>query len=543
MADVKLKVDGREVSLSADITTIGRTPDNDLSFPNDANVSRNHAEIEFRDGEYCLIDLGSSNGTTVNGSRVYSEQYLASGDVILLGGTSRFEFVSGPVAEKKEVKPEGEVSAGDGPSGSADAPNLGTPSIPSVTAPDAQGAAAAGGSNLMLIVAGIVACVAILFVGIAAAVFFLSGSSSGGSGSGSSSTGGSKPWFGGIFGSSTCEAKAAITKPETGDTIAASTEIELDVQEGDCVAKAVFSVDGIEFASAEAPFSASIDPKEFPEFSDGVDHSLGVELVDEEGNPIGEQATVLLAFETRVVTKPKNDKPSGQPNTQPTGPVVPTTGKATLLEVQEMSKRLVQQFAGKREYNVSNKEFLTEVQKRTVEYAQEGYFDRAARYRDVINVAFVHEQNIDAPLGFLIAMSRSKFDPAKVGAEEGIFRMNTEFVTANAYNGQCGTETIADPLQNCASKAAALYMKSILFGVFDGDPIYGAAVFGKSPQDAGVWKATLPQNRVDLWNSIKTPQEREQLVRFFAAGIVGENPQKFGLKKDRPLSELYRLAM
>jgi hypothetical protein len=80
-------------------------------------------------------------------------------------------------------------------------------------------------------------------------------------------------------------------------------------------------------------------------------------------------------------------------------------------------------------------------------------------------------------------------------------------------------------------------------GVFDGDVIYSVAAFGKSTQDAGAWKASLPANRSDLWNSIKGPAEREQLVRFFAAGIVAENPQKFGLKKDRPLSELYRLAM
>ena len=86
-------------------------------------------------------------------------------------------------------------------------------------------------------------------------------------------------------------------------------------------------------------------------------------------------------------------------------------------------------------------------------------------------------------------------------------------------------------------------MKAIVFGVFDGDMIYSAAVFGKSPQDAAAWKASLPQNRADFWNVIRTPQEREQLIRFFAAGIVAENPQKFGLKKDRPLSELYKLTM
>ncbi len=536
MPDVKLKVDGREVSLSAEVTSIGRTPDNSISFPDDPNVSRHHAEIEVRDGEYWLIDLGSSNGTTVNGEKLTGERYLSPGDAIVLGGTSRIEF-----------SPEAESVNEDDQASSVDTPSAGSvssvPSAGGVAASAAQDAAS-GGSKIILLIAGIVVCIALLFVGIAAAVFIFGGRSSGdsGSGSGGSSSGGSSSWFGSLFGSS-CDAKATITKPESGDTVSAPTEIEIDVENSECVSKAVFTVDGQEFATSEAPFTATIDPKEFPDLSDGVDHNLGVVLLDDSGNQVGGNAAVLLAFETRAVTKPSDGQQTAQANTQQTPPPTGASKQVSLIEVQEMSKRLVQQFAGKRDYNVSNKQFLTEVQKRTAEYAQEGYFERAAKYRDAINVAFVREQNIDAPLGFLLAMSRSKFDPAKQGSEEGIWRMNTEFVTANAYNGPCGGEAISNPSQSCAAKAAALYMKSVVFGVFDGDPIYSAAVFGKSPQDAGVWKSTLPANRNDVWNSIKTPQEREQLIRFFAAGIVAENPQKFGLKKDRPLSELYRLAM
>jgi hypothetical protein len=388
----------------------------------------------------------------------------------------------------------------------------------------------------MLLVAGGIAGVALLFVLIAVSLFFFAGSSKAG---GTSGGGGPLSSF---FGSA-CEAKASITKPEPGDTISAPTEIEVDVEGGDCVSKAVFTIDGNEFASSEAPFTATLDPKEFPELSDGVDHSLGIILLDEENNPIGENAPVQLAFETRSVTKPTPGPEIAQTNTQQSGQPTGSSKTVTLLEVQEMSNRLVKQFSSKSPYNVSNKQFLAEVQKRTSEFAQEGYFDRATRYRDAINVAFVREQNIDAPLGFLLAMSRSKFDPAKQGAEEGLWRMNTEFVTTNSYNGMCGSEPISDASQNCAAKAAALYLKAIVYGVFDGDPIYSAAVFGKSPQDAGVWKATLPAKRDDVWSSIKTPQEREQLVRFFAAGIVAENPQKFGLKRDRPLSELYRVTM
>jgi len=535
MPDVKLKFDGREVALTAEITTIGRTPDNAVSFPEDPNVSRHHAEIELRGNEYCLIDLGSSNGTTLNGGKVTGETYLKPGDVILLGGTSRIEFG----AERAEKAEDAGISTSNG-----EVPD--TPASPAVvatsstaSAASAPGSASGGGSNKILIVAGVVACIAILFVVVAAAVLIFGGS--GGKGGGSSSSGGSSGgFFGSLFGSS-CEAKAKIVKPESGDTISAATEIELDIENGECVSKVVYLVDGQEFTSAEAPFSATIDPKEFPDLSDGVDHSLGVQLIDEDGAPIGDNSSVMLAFETRAITKPPSNTQITQTNTQ-TGP--PTGSKqVSLIEIQDMTKRVAQQFAGKNAYNVSNKQFLTEVQKRTAEYAQEGYFERAARYRDAINVAFVREQNLDASIGFLLAMSRSKFDPARQGSDEGLWRMNTDFVTSNAYNGLCGSETLSDPSQNCAAKASALYMKAIVYGVFDGDLIYSAAVFGKSPQDAGIWKATLPTNRADVWNVIKTLKEREQLVRFFAAGIVAENPQRFGLKKDRPLSELYRVAM
>ena len=227
---------------------------------------------------------------------------------------------------------------------------------------------------------------------------------------------------------------------------------------------------------------------------------------------------------------------------QPQMPAGPKGKEVSIIDVQEMSNRLVKQFSGNHTYNVSNKQFLLEVQKKAGEYAQDGYFDRAAKYRDAINVAFVREQNLDAPLGYMLAMSRSKFNPQKQGGSEGLWQMKTDFVTTQKYNGLCGGESLSDPSQVCAAKASATYMKALVFGVFDGDIIYSAAAFGKSTQDAGVWKASLPADRKDVWNSIKTAPEREQIIRFFAAGIVTENPQKFGLK-DRPISELYRQAM
>ena len=53
----------------------------------DALVSRRHARIMALSGEFVLIDLGSSNGTLVNGQHVSGATTLEHGDVIQLGGT------------------------------------------------------------------------------------------------------------------------------------------------------------------------------------------------------------------------------------------------------------------------------------------------------------------------------------------------------------------------------------------------------------------------------------------------------------------------
>ena len=57
----------------------------------DPNVSRAHAEIRPQGTGYTLVDLGSTNGTRVNGARI-STQALRDGDEIMFGNTRiRFE--------------------------------------------------------------------------------------------------------------------------------------------------------------------------------------------------------------------------------------------------------------------------------------------------------------------------------------------------------------------------------------------------------------------------------------------------------------------
>ncbi len=511
MPELKLKFDEREFFLGSGIVTLGRTPDNSISFPDDENVSRYHAEIELRGEEYCLIDLNSSNGTSLNGQPVHGEIYLAEGDVIKLGGSAEIEVA--PAVEKERAEPDSNLpltgSMGDPELAPEDEhANIETPP----PAPQSQ-----ENNRGMLMVAGGVFGLAVI-IGIGAVAFYLMQDSS-------------------------CGATATVISPEQGDSISKVTEILVSVKDDGCVESVAYTLDGLEFARvSESPFSTEIDPKDFPDLADGFDHPLSVTLIDAEGNRIPQAETVLLAFETRAIAKPDEDDAPITPG-QPRPPPTPKSTGPSLIEINDMSNKLLAQFSSSTKYNVSNRQFLQEVQRRTAEFSQGGHYEKAARYRDAINVAYVREQNLDAPLGYLLAMSRSKFDPAKNGSNVGLWQMSEEFVTSNSYNGPCGTEPLTDASQNCAAKASSLYMKALVFSVFDGDVIYSVAAFGKSPQEAGEWKASLPQNRSDIWNSIKTPAEREQVIRFFAAGIVAENPQKFGLTSDKPISDLYRLTL
>ena len=75
---------GATYSLEGDQLTIGRDSSSGVPI-NDAEVSRKHARLTFQGGKYVVEDLGSTNGTFVNGQRVIGGVVLKSGDVVSLG--------------------------------------------------------------------------------------------------------------------------------------------------------------------------------------------------------------------------------------------------------------------------------------------------------------------------------------------------------------------------------------------------------------------------------------------------------------------------
>jgi Protein of unknown function (DUF3662)/FHA domain len=87
-----VSVDGRSRVLDRPSMTIGRLPECDVVV-DDAGASRQHAEVRRTDDGFVLSDLGSTNGTLVNGSPI-REHLLEDGDRITIGETV-LEFQSG----------------------------------------------------------------------------------------------------------------------------------------------------------------------------------------------------------------------------------------------------------------------------------------------------------------------------------------------------------------------------------------------------------------------------------------------------------------
>ena len=84
-------IDGTRIAIGEDPVVIGRSPESDVKLT-DSTVSRRHAQI-VRDGDAWFVrDLGSSNGTKVNGTGI-TDHMLEDGDEVKVGAvTLRFEM-------------------------------------------------------------------------------------------------------------------------------------------------------------------------------------------------------------------------------------------------------------------------------------------------------------------------------------------------------------------------------------------------------------------------------------------------------------------
>jgi pSer/pThr/pTyr-binding forkhead associated (FHA) protein len=95
------EVDGRRQirTLDGNQVAIGKLPENDLVIADDSAVSRVHALLERTGGRWTIRDRDSTNGTLVNGERIFAERLLRDDDEIILGHT-RIRFCDRNTADE-----------------------------------------------------------------------------------------------------------------------------------------------------------------------------------------------------------------------------------------------------------------------------------------------------------------------------------------------------------------------------------------------------------------------------------------------------------
>jgi hypothetical protein len=98
--EVSLLQNTTEYPLDQIVMGIGRSEDNQIVIE-DSQISRHHARIELKNEELYITDLGSSNGTSINGAAIEPElqHRLKPGDVINMGNASLTVRLTSPVTE------------------------------------------------------------------------------------------------------------------------------------------------------------------------------------------------------------------------------------------------------------------------------------------------------------------------------------------------------------------------------------------------------------------------------------------------------------
>lgn len=101
---------GQEFNLEGDELVIGRAADNPVSIP-DTSVSRKHALVRKTSDGWAVSDLGSGNGTLLNGDPIAEETQLSDGDVITLGDTELRYAGAGGGASPEDTSNQNDTGA------------------------------------------------------------------------------------------------------------------------------------------------------------------------------------------------------------------------------------------------------------------------------------------------------------------------------------------------------------------------------------------------------------------------------------------------
>ncbi len=462
----------RSIEVKSRSISIGRRPDNTICLDGDTKVSKYHAVIENRDGEFWVTDLGSSNGTTVNEKNVPDQRKLKNRDMVGIGGSSTIEF------QIDEQSSNGGSSAGlDSPNmpdlrmpglpAQPNIPNLpNVPNIPNVNLPQVPSA------NINL----------------------------------------PRPSVPQLPSAPVIDAPSAVTT-YLGMRLPTLAFTGLIV---------VAAIAGTLYATGIIGGSSTK-----PEPPGGI---VALSSPDPDTPPSANGADAPPEVTSSVA--PVSD-----------GPVNNASGDSVSPEtVAALGRTLAVQISQKSFYNF-DPAFAALISRYIDEYRNSGdYIQRATKYRDAVDREFINAQGIQPPLiGYVLAMSQSKF-VEKPGS--GVWGLPPAVV--KSYATGATPPNMSDPA--ASTKIAASYLRSLL-DLFERDNfMYAVACYGMSLDQAGKVRTEMErkdpggQDRFDFWKmknaGVVQGDQVERVARFFAAGIVCENPRQFGLNQ-KQLSSLY----
>jgi FHA domain len=416
MSEMKLIISSpqqtaRELRLTTS-ASIGRSNDNTIHI-DEPNVARYHAMIELRDNAFWLNDLGSVNGTIVNGSALTTTYKLKSGDMISLGGSTAIRVAMSENAVVTAAPVANEIAPAPAP-------------VP------APAPAAASISPAHIAIAGVMVFVLLGFVG---AAFW-------------------------------------IIRDKTPKTTAQDNRPTY-------------------FTPTPAP--------------------------------------------TRSVTSSEGTKPP--PTQEPAKTVTMSAGTASGIE--GLVGKLAGQLSGKGNY-VFDPEMVSAIAARTTDYRVD-VTAAAKTYRLEVDRAFSNAKNLKPLLGHILAMSQSRYGQSR-GNGVGVWQLPPTL--AQEYGPNEDLTALNAPKRSAEIAAAHLQEITTIFS--PEDFMYALACFGQTRSFAGELNKKLQMvdagDRRDFWKQVKAgivPREgAEKVVRFFAAGIVGEYPANFGLTSATAFSEL-----
>jgi pSer/pThr/pTyr-binding forkhead associated (FHA) protein len=421
MAEMKLIITApnqqqRELQLASS-ASIGRSADNTIHV-DDAGVARYHAMIEKRPNGFWLNDLGSTNGTLVNGAKIVAEHQLKNGDTISLGQSTAIR-VAGP---------EGQTASS---SKESLAPPSSAPTLPAADAPPPPPTPTESGVPMTYVaVAGFTVFLLIAFVGIA----------------------------------------LLILKNKKEQT-------------------------------AQNHTSGFVTP-----------------------TPVSTRTTT---DDTKTSTTP-----------EPVKTVTISTDTAT--GIAGLVGRLAGQLSGKGNY-VFDPEMIQAIAARTSDYRVD-VTAQAREYRLEVDRAFSNAKALKPLLGHVLAMSQSRYGQSR-GNGIGVWQVPPAIAQEYA---QPGEDLAALNTPKRSAEIAAAHLQEITTIFSPEDFMYALACFGQPRSVAGKLNAELqaidPNDRRDFWKQVKsglvTRDGAEKVIRFFAAGIVGEYPASFGLTTATAFSDL-----